>query len=264
MAKPDSLLNRMALLDLFDKEMRREIIYPDMRKDVLPWGVRFVRPSPGMSFIQYYSLDKSTADAAIQEQIDYFKEADQPFSWTVYDHDLPGDMKERLLAYGFEPDEPGAVMILGMNETPAELLATVKADIRQITQREQLGDVISVLERVWGGNFGWIWDRMGSHLEIPGYLSIYAAYVEDQPTSVGWIYYPPKSQFAGLFGGSTITEQRGHGFYKAILSKRIQDALVRGKHYLVIEAGPMSQPIVARHGFHQLSLAQDFKAPADQ
>ena len=263
MAKLDESTYQKEFLDLFDKETRREITYPDMRKDILPWGVRFVRPAPGMSFIKYFSLDERTADTAILEQIDYFKNTDQPFSWIVFDHDTPGDMKERLRAHGFEPDEPGAVMVLDLNDASAELWTPVQADVRRITRREQLGDVISILEQVWGGNFEWIWDRMGSQLEIPGYLSIYTAYVEDQPASVGWIHYPPQSQFAGLFGGSTVTEQRGHGFYKAILAQRTQDALARGRHYLIVEAGSMSQQIVARYGFRHLSTAQDFKAPTN-
>jgi hypothetical protein len=257
MEKPE--LERAALLCLFDEEMRRGITYPDMRKDILPWGVRFVRPAPGMSFITYYQLDERSAEAAIQEQIAYFKALDQPFSWTVYDHDAPAGMEERLLAHGFEEEEPGALMVLDLSRAPAALFEPTEADIRPIDQRAGLEDVIHVMEGVWGGNFDWMRERMGVHLEIPGYLNIYAAYIEDQPASAGWVYFHPGSPFASLFGGSTLAEWRGRGLYSAILARRAQEAQRRGVHYLTVETSPMSRPIVEKHGFWQLSAARDFK-----
>lgn len=254
-------LDQSALLRLYDQEMRLGINYPDMRKDILPWGARFVRPAPGMSFIGYHQLDKGNADRAIEDQLEYFKTHNLPFSWSVFDHDAPDDMKERLLAHGFEPDDPGALMVLELSTTPSALLEPTRLDIRQITHRTGLGDIIQILEQVWGGNFGWIWERMGSHLEIPGYLSIYVAYMEGVPASVGWIYYHAGSQFGNLFGGSTLAEQRGHGLYSAILARRVQEAKQRGIRYLIVETTPMSQPIVSRYGFWQLSTSQDFTAP---
>jgi hypothetical protein len=253
-------LSQPALLNLYDEEMRLGMSYPDMRKDILPWGVRFVRPAPGMSFIAYHRLDENSADAAIQEQLEYFQGINQPFQWAVFDHDRPADMKNRLVAHGFEPDEPGALMVLDLSAAPAVLLEPSEIDIRQVTHRTGLGEVIQVLEQVWGSNFDWIWERMGRHLEIQGYLNLYVAYVEDQPTSVGWVYFHHGSQFASLFGGSTIATQRGRGLYTAILTRRIQASLQRGVRYLTVETGPMSQPIVAKYGFWQLSAAQDFTA----
>jgi hypothetical protein len=255
--KPDC----QSLLILFDQEMRQGITYPDLRKEILPWGVRFIRPAPGMSFIRYFSPDKNNADATIQEQLDYFKTNNEPFSWTVFEHDAPRDMKERLVNYGFEPDEPGAVMLLDVSKASPILLEPSEVDIRQITHRSELGDVIKILEQVWGGNFEWIWERLGNHLAIPGYLSIYVAYIENAPASVGWIYYHTRSQFASLFGGSTVVGLRGRGLYTALLACRVQEARQRRVRYLTVETSPMSQPIVASHGFWQLSTAQDFIAP---
>lgn len=39
------------ILALFDKEQRIEMEYPDMRKEVLPHVVRFVRDAPGMASV---------------------------------------------------------------------------------------------------------------------------------------------------------------------------------------------------------------------
>ncbi|HAL16298.1 MAG TPA: hypothetical protein DCP32_05975 [Anaerolineaceae bacterium] len=105
------------------------------------------------------------------------------------------------------------------------------------------------MQQVWGSDFTWIHARHGAHLAVLNYLSIYVAYVADTPASAGWIYYPPGSEFASLWGGSTIPAMRNTGLYTAVLSARVQEAVRRGRRYLVIDAGFESRSIVERHGF---------------
>jgi len=251
------------ILALYDKQQRIEIEYPQVRKEILPHVVRFVRPPPGMSWVAYARLDEANADAVIREQVDYFSQLNQPFSWDVYDHDPPPDLPDRLVAHGFErenpPDDPGALLVLNLHEVPRTLLQPVTANIRPITQRDQLDDVVQVEEQVLGGNFGWIKKRLGDHLEIPNYLSVYVAYIGEQPACTGWIYWHPNSQFASLHGGATLPDHRGQGLYTSVLAVRVQEAIQRGYRFLTIEASPMSHPIVARHGFHLLTHVNAYK-----
>jgi hypothetical protein len=245
------------ILALYDQQQRNEIEYPGIKKEVLPGIVRFTRPAPGANFILYSHLDEKTADAEIQKQIAYFSQFDQPFEWDVLDHDTPSDLLARLVSAGFQPDEPGALMALNLADAPPGLLAPIKADIRQITNIEQLDDVIRVEEQVWGRNFDWLKKRMSGHLAIPGYINIYVAYVNEQPVCAGWVYFHPKSQFADLYGGSTLVEYRQHGLYTAVLARRVQDAIQRGYRFLTINASPMSRRIVANHGFLLLTYSHD-------
>ncbi len=251
------MINKAKLLSLFDHYCRVEIEYPGMRKDVLPNIVRFYRPAPGMSFILYSSLDEITAEAAIDEQVAYFRRMNQPLVWKVFDYDQPADLAARLAVRGFQVEEREAVMLLDLSSPPASLLEKPQADIRPITSRDQLKDVVAVEEQVWGENFDWIYDRLGEHLEIPGYLSVYVAYVEGEPASAAWIYMHKDSPFADLWGGSTIDRYRKKGLYTDLLAVRVQEAIQRGYRYLTIDASPMSQPIVARHGFEVLAYAVD-------
>jgi GNAT superfamily N-acetyltransferase len=119
--------------------------------------------------------------------------------------------------------------------------------------------VISILEEVWGGSFAWVSNRLGGHLEIPGYLKAYVAIVEDQPAAVGWVYFHEGSQFASLWGGSTVDQFRGRGLYTALVARRVQEAIRRGYRYLVIDTSPMSRPIVEKLGFRLLTFAQDYQ-----
>jgi GNAT superfamily N-acetyltransferase len=243
------------VLALYDQEQRREIDFPGMRKDILPHLVRFVRDAPGMSFVLYSDLDEMMADAAIEEQMAYFRERELPFEWKVYAHDRPADLVERLTARGFETEEePDAIMVLDVEAAPPALLAPPAADVRRLLDPEQLTEVAGVLEGVWGRDFNWVHERLGGHMAIPGYLSIYMAYADDAPASVGWVYFYP-GHFAGLWGGSTLPEHRGRGLYTALLAVRVQEARARGVRYLTIDAGEMSRPIVARHGFEVITYA---------
>lgn len=249
------------ILALFDRHQRIDIEHPGVRREVTPRVVRFVRAGGGMNWVGYSWLEGADLDAVIAEQTAYFQPLGQPFSWHVYDHDQTPELGGRLEALGFRPDDsPGAVMVLALDSAPRALTAPVTgADLRPITRRGHLEDVIDIMEQVWGGNFGWMRQRLGGHLEIPGYLSLYAAYVDDQPASAAWVYFYPGSPFAGLFGGSTLPAWRGRGLYSALLAIRAQEALRRGYRWLYIDASPMSEPIVARHGFQRVTRLTDYE-----
>ena len=111
-------MNPPDLLTLFDRDQRIGIQYLDMRKDVLSHLTRFVRAAPGMSFILHSHLDEHNADAAIAEQVAYFAALNQRFNWKVYEHDTPADLAERLVAQGFVADDPDAVMVLDLHNSP--------------------------------------------------------------------------------------------------------------------------------------------------
>jgi hypothetical protein len=122
--------------------------------------------------------------------------------------------------------------------------------------------VIHVLNKVYENDNTWVNDRLGGHLQIPGYLSVYVAYVEDRPASVAWTYFP-QGHFATLFAGSTINEYRRQGLYTALLATRLQEIRERGVRYAIVDAGSMSRPIVARHGFEYLTTQYDYEYIGD-
>jgi predicted acetyltransferase len=82
--------------------------------------------------------------------------------------------------------------------------------------------------------------------------------VDNQPVSVAWTYFP-QGQFATLFAGSTIPEYRKQGLYTALLATRLQEIHKRGVQFAIVEAGSMSRPIVARHGFEYLTTMYDYE-----
>ncbi|HSK87523.1 MAG TPA: GNAT family N-acetyltransferase, partial [Anaerolineales bacterium] len=177
----------------------------------------------------------------------------------VYAHDLLPTLKDELLAHGFAgDDDPADVMVLDVRNAPDSLFQPVQADIRRIDSLDGLQDIIHVLDKVWGGHNTWVNERLGGHLQVPGYLSVYAAYVDDQPASIAWTYFP-RGHFATLFAGSTIAEYRKQGLYTSLLSTRLKEIRERGYRYAVVETGAMSKPIVVKHGFQHLTTVYDYE-----
>ncbi len=252
-------MTRSELINLYDKELREQVEYPEAKKEITRDVVRFKREAPGMSFVSLTYAQEADLERVIQNEVAHFKPAQgHPFTWKVYDHDPLPSLGEKLAAHGFEKDEDrGDVMIFDVTGAHQEKFETNGLDIRQITSREGLKDVVSVLDKVWGNSNEWVYDRLGRHLDIPGYLSIYAGYADDKPVSIAWTYFP-RGQFATLFAGSTLPEHRKRGFYTGILWKRLKEIRNRGARYAVVEAGDMSRPIVEKHGFRLLTTVWDY------
>jgi hypothetical protein len=252
-------MNTNSLLVRYDKELRIRIAYPEARKEITGDVVRIIRKAPGMNVVAFTFANETTLHDVIHREVAYFTPMNQPFTWKVYDHDLLPNLKDELTSHGFEHDGDAAdVMVLDVNKAPSELLQPIKTDIRRVTDLNGLNDVIQVLDQVWGGHNIWVNDRLGMHLQVPGYLSVYVAYVEDQPASIAWTYFP-YGQFATLFAGSTVEKFRNQGLYTSLLATRIQEIRQRGYHYAVVETGDMSRPIVAKHGFQHLTTVFDYE-----
>jgi hypothetical protein len=253
------MMNRNNLLVQYDKDLRLRIDYPEAHKEITKDVVRIIRKAPGMNVVAFTFANEARLESVIAREVDYLQPLNQPFTWKVYDHDLLPSLKSKLSSGGFREDgDPADVMVLDVRKAPAVLLQPVTADIRRITDLDGLKDVIHVLDQVWGGYNTWVNDRLGGHLQIPGYLSVYVAYVENQPASVAWTYFP-RGHFATLFAGSTLPAFRKRGLYTSLLATRIQEIRKRSYSFAVVETGTMSRPIVAKHGFRHLTTVYDYE-----
>ena len=255
-------MNKKNLLVRYDKDLRMRIMYPEARREITGDVVRFIRSAPGMNFVSFTFANENQLHDVIHQEMDYFIPLNQPFTWKVYDHDLLPSLKGELRSHDFvEDNDPADVMVLNLREAPAHLLHPLypaNTNIRRITTVDGLKDVIHVLNSVYGNDNSWVNHRLGMHLKIPGYLSVYVAYVHDQPAAVAWTYFP-QGHFATLFAGSTVAAYRRQGIYTSLLATRLNEIRERGYPFAAVEAGAMSRPIVAKHGFQHLTTVWDYK-----
>ncbi len=248
------------ILALYEQEQRKNIHYHEMRTEHTPDVTRLIAEGEGEGAVIYSRLDESNADRVIREQIAYFEAIGQDFEWKVFDYDTPADLRERLIASGFECEEPEAIMALDLENAPAELFQSVNADVRRITDLAQIMIAMQILEQVWNDSHEMLGKILTEEFTHNGdYLSMYLAYADGIPASAAWIRFHEGNPFAGLWGGSSLPAYRKRGLYTALLSVRAQEARQRGVRYLTIDASAMSQPIVAKYGFQLLTIAHACK-----
>ena len=257
-----NIMNKNGLLLQYDKDLRMRIMYPEARREITGNVVRFIRPAPAMNFVSFTFATEPNLAQVIDSEVAYFAPKNQPLTWKVYDHDPLPSLNGNLVSHGFQVEEdPAAVMVFDIKDLPQNI-EPAKADIRRITQRDGLKDVIYVLDNVYGGHNTWVSDRLGLHLRIPGYLSVYAAYIDEKPVSVAWTYFP-HGHFATLFGGTTLAEYRKHSLYTTLLNLRLKEIRERGYPFAVVETGSMSRPIVTKYGFQHLTTVHDYEWQGD-
>ena len=257
-------MNVAEILTLFDKEQRQEVTFSDFKREVTPEVVRHLmsKAASGESMVVFSRLNADNADQVIRSQISYFEQLGHNFEWKVYDYDTPPDLRERLLAHGFGADDPEAVLVLDLTEAPEALLRPVTHDVRRITRPSKLDQVVSVQRSVWpdADYIPWLEQRLSDDLQHgPEWISIYVAYLDNRPASSAWITFHQGSQFAGLWGGSTLPEYRQRGLYTALVATRLQEARQRGVRFLTIDASPMSRAVLEKYGFRLLTYAHACK-----
>jgi GNAT superfamily N-acetyltransferase len=248
-------MNISDFIPLYDQDQRIDVAYPGAWREVTPKVVRHINASGvGEGMVIYSQLNKANADDMIREQVRYFESLGQDFEWKVYDYDQPPDLKDRLAAHGFISGKAEALLVLDLDDAPEILFQTVRHDVRRITAHEQLADVQTVEEQVWGEDSSWVRHYLGGALrDYPGQMSVYVAYIAERPVSAAWVYFPENSQFASLWGGSTVRRFRKRGLYTALLAVRVQEARARRVKYLSVDASPMSRPILEKFGFEMIA-----------
>lgn len=242
--------------ELYDQEQRREPEDPAMRREVTGPVVRLVSLHDRRSCVIYSRLSSDNAEAAIEEQIDYFNAIGHGFEWKVYSHDAPPDLKERLIARGFALDETEAILVLDLQELPAALASPPRHKVRRVTDASGLRDLLAVHQAVWGDDTMGLEERLTRELrDQPDRTSCYVAYVDGVAASAARLNVDPKRQFASLWGGSTVPAYRKQGLFTSLVAVRAQEARQRGARFLTVDARPMSRPILERLGFQLLSFA---------
>ncbi|MFJ4437475.1 acetyltransferase [Streptomyces sp. NPDC088923] len=78
------------------------------------------------------------------------------------------------------------------------------------------------------------------------------------PLHAARIEFVPGTDFAGLWGGSTLAAWRGRGLYRATVAARARTAAARGVRYLQVDASADSAPILRRLGFLELTTTTPY------
>ena len=177
--------------------------------------------------------------------------------WWVGWSATPRDLAKQLLGRGLVPDDEEATLT-GMS-IDREPPAARHVEVRRIETMEQQ---LAALEVDWD-----VWElpeeervkrRSYEHerFDPNGTVHHFAAYEEERPVGFGRAI--DMDAGVALMGGAVLAAARGRGVYRALVHARWQHAVARGTPLLVVQAGRMSQPVLAGLGFERHGTIQLF------
>ncbi|WP_433259992.1 GNAT family N-acetyltransferase [Actinosynnema sp. CS-041913] len=197
-------------------------------------------------------VDGAALDALIARQREFFAARGEAVEWKTRGHDLPAELPERLVAAGFVAEQPETVLI---GET-AELAALESAPesagitVREVTADADLHRIAEMTSEVWGDDRSWLAAELADRLRSgAGQVVVVVAEAEGRVVSTARLEVEAGTEFAGLWGGSTLAAWRGKGIYRALVAFRARVAAGRGVRYLQVDATEDSRPILQRLGF---------------
>jgi GNAT superfamily N-acetyltransferase len=197
-------------------------------------------------------------DALIARQRDVFAERGEAVEWKTRAHDQPPDLTERLLAAGFVPEPLETVVVASVEDLATGTAVPPGVRLRETDAPQDMRRIAAMQGAVWGEDQTWLGEELvGMVAAVPRLTHVMVAEATEplagtQPgdvVSAGWLTLTPGSEFAGLWGGSTLAAWRGRGIYRALVAARARLAREHGVRYLQVDASDDSRPILERLGF---------------
>jgi GNAT superfamily N-acetyltransferase len=255
-------LDKQELLLLFDTELRRNLQSPGYRREETEHVVRHVSMHDERGFIIHSTVSEENASRIIQEELNFFNRLGVGFEWKVYSYDKPNHLKDLLEQQGFTIEPREALMVMDINDTYPFLQQDKQPYIKEIVDEKGIREIISLIDIIWEESHEELGDRLWRDKQNnPESLYLYGVYDKDQLVSAAWLYFENNSSFASLWGGSTLPDYRGNGYYTALLSIRARKAIEKGYRFLTVDASSMSRPILEKHGFLCLAYSYGCQSP---
>lgn len=252
-----------SLLAIYDRQLRART------PAITPAGVQYVQDGPVVrsfggrrGFIDYHDLgglDGADLDAFIAKQRDFFTARGDAAEWKTRGHDLPPDLPDRLVKAGFVPEDQETVLIATAAKVAAAPVLPPGVTLRPMSDRADLARIAAMESTVWSADWSWLVDDWANILKTePDGLEIFAVEAAGSVVSAAWIRYVPNTDFAMLWGGSTLPEWRGRGLYRALVAHRARRVVERGVRYLEVDASDDSRPILQRLGFSAVTTTRPY------
>jgi GNAT superfamily N-acetyltransferase len=247
-----ALTETRRIRERFTEQVRRGTVTDGLSEvAVTPEVVRWsASGDAGWSEISWSNLDEESADRVIAEQIRHFSSTGTGFVWRAYEGDRPDDLRTRLVRAGFTPDGTSELMIARALDMARTVELPDDVVLVSANDPDGISTFIAVHERVFEH------DQSSLHRTLlfqqrldPPWNEILIAMAGGEPVASARVQFVPDTDFAGLWGGSTLSQWRGKGLFRAMVARRAQIAIDRGYTYLFVVASNQSRPILERLSF---------------
>ncbi|GHH81849.1 N-acetyltransferase [Streptomyces sulfonofaciens] len=250
------------LLAAYDEQMRG--VPP-----TLPAGVHIETDGPLTRVVGQYrgfvgcppdpGVRGTDLDRLIARQRDFFAARGEAVEWKTRGHDRPADLTDRLRAAGFTPEDRETVLIGRVAEMAGEPVLPDGVTLRQVTADADMHRIGAMESAVWDQDMSWLGkDLIGRVAAAPDEIAVLVAESGGTVVSAAWLVFRAGTEFACLWGGSTLSAWRGRGIYRALVAARARLAADRQVRYLQVDASDDSAPILRRLGFHAVTTTTPY------
>ncbi|OIJ86042.1 GNAT family N-acetyltransferase [Streptomyces colonosanans] len=251
------------LLAAYDDQMRGAPPTP-------PLGVTYEQDGPLLRIVGQFrgfvsgprdlGVHGAELDRLISRQRDFFAARSSALEWKTRGHDVPADLPDRLRAAGFVPEDQETVLVGRADEMAArQPVLPEGVTLRRVTADADMHRIAAMESAVWGQDWGWLADDLiGQVAAAPDEIAVYVAEADGEVVSAAWLAFRAGTEFASLWGGSTLAEWRGRGIYRALVAVRAGLAVERGVRYLHVDASDDSSPILRRLGFRAVTTTTPY------
>ena len=253
-------MDRVAVLAAFDEQVRRHPLDGDVE-----YGekvIRCISGANGWNAVTWSDLSDADADAVIAAQISRFQELGRRWEWKHYSYDRPADLTARLLAAGFTRGPEETLLVGEIADLALQVPPPAGVELRAVVDAAGVAAVVSILDEVFDEDHSGFGLALLDALERrPSSVAVAVAVAGDTPIATGRVEFHTGTEFAGLWGGATLSAWRGRGVFRSLVAHRAALASDRGFRYLQVDALPASRPILERLGFVALATTTPFVYP---
>lgn len=260
-----------ALLRAYDEQLRQETEVPSAITVDRLGPLLLASFLGGRGFITYQTLDadgsratEETVRQLVERALAHYEAMPEitRVEWKTRGHDHAPGLHEALVSHGFVPDEPESIMI-----GEARLLA-VDVDlpdgiaVRQVTDEDDVRAMHAMQVEVFGDDAEEaeaMLEQILHRLRTRDDMEMWVAEHDGRVVSAGRLEPVDGTEFAGIWGGSTLAEYRGRGIYRALTAARARSAMGHGKRYINSDSTEFSRPILERSGFRKVSTTTPYE-----
>ena len=222
-------------------------------------------PVPSFTMVSRLRLDPdSIAETVHEVRAEIARRGHREATWEVAASATPGDLVDRLLGHGFEPDDHQTSLVLESAPAPGPRDITA----RRIESLEEFRLAAGVSRRAFGTSpeRAAEWDAIAGErfaAERAGYAPrCYLAFDGDTAIGCAHSIVEDDCPAALLISGGVVPEARGRGAYRALVRARWDDAAASGFGALAVHARATSRPILERLGFEKVAEHEVLRDPA--
>lgn len=198
-------------------------------------------------------------DHAIARQVDFFTERHERLEWKTYSYDEPMDLTDRLTSAGFVAESPETLLLGEVGGLIHDVDLPPGLQTRAVTSDADLARIDELMVAIWGPGRGE--GSLARELQAnPDALDVVVVEesAEGPVLCAGWLRYSIGTDFASMWGGSTLPEWRRKGLYRATVAHRARLARDRGYQFMRLDTSTDSRPILVRLGLRAVATTTPY------